>query len=48
LKAIVVSATIGKETFENTMKLMATTLIAQGNIEEGIQFFCLIGKRYEL
>lgn len=44
LKAAVVAATISPQHFKNTMKLIATNLIAHGKVDEGVQLLCLIGK----
>jgi hypothetical protein len=47
LKAAIVSASISTEAFKNTMKLIGTNLIANNNIDEGIQMLCLIGKSFD-
>eukprot|EP01114_Cavostelium_apophysatum_P016161 TRINITY_DN4543_c0_g1_i5.p1 TRINITY_DN4543_c0_g1~~TRINITY_DN4543_c0_g1_i5.p1 ORF type:complete len:1158 (+),score=259.94 TRINITY_DN4543_c0_g1_i5:107-3580(+) len=44
LKAAVISASISPDSFNNTVKLIATNLIANGNLDEGVQLLCLIGK----
>lgn len=47
LKAAVIAASISPETFQNTLKMVATNHIVNGNIDEGVQFLCLIGKSFE-
>lgn len=44
LKACVVAASVSPTTFQNTVKLVATNLISNDAIEEGVQLLCLIGK----
>lgn len=44
LKACIVAATIDTETFHNTVKLVATNLIANDQLRSGVQLLCLIGK----
>jgi hypothetical protein len=44
LKACVVAASLSPETFRNTVKLVATSLIANGSVDEGVQLLSLIGK----
>lgn len=44
LKACVVAASLSPDTFRNTVKLVATSLIANGSVDEGVQLLSLIGK----
>jgi len=47
LKACVVAASMDPTNFKNTVKLIATNLIANGEINEGVQLLCLIGKSFD-
>jgi hypothetical protein len=44
LKACIVAASINPASFGNTVKLVATNLIANGALDEGVQLLCLIGR----
>jgi len=44
LKACVMSASISPEVFSHTVKLVATNLIANSLLDEGVQLLCLVGK----
>jgi len=44
LKACIIAASISQTSFHNTVKLVATNLIANGNLDEGVQLLCLVGK----
>lgn len=47
LKAAIVAASISPDSFKNTMKLIATNMIANGEVNEGVQLLCLIGKNLD-
>ncbi len=47
LKACVIAATSGNESFARTVKVVATNMIASNRIDEGVQLLCLIGKGME-
>lgn len=44
LKACVISASISTEAFQNSIKLLATNLIANGQLLQGVELLSLIGK----
>ncbi|KNC52246.1 bromodomain and WD repeat-containing protein 2 [Thecamonas trahens ATCC 50062] len=45
LKACLVSAVMSPHSFVSTVKLVATDLVSNGHVTEGVQLLCLIGKR---
>lgn len=44
LKACVISASINTDSFQNTVKLVSTNLIANGQLMQGVELLSLIGK----
>lgn len=47
LKACLVAATVDPTTFVNTTKMVATQLISEGSLREGVQLLTIIGKGSE-
>lgn len=47
LKACIVAATVGQDTFVNTTKMVAGQLISEGSLQEGVQLLTIIGKGFE-
>eukprot|EP01133_Synstelium_polycarpum_P007218 gene7218-8382_t len=44
MKASVVAASISRDYYESTVRLIADNLVAVGKLDEGIQFLCMIDK----
>eukprot|EP00698_Gefionella_okellyi_P024526 TRINITY_DN8678_c0_g1_i1.p1 TRINITY_DN8678_c0_g1~~TRINITY_DN8678_c0_g1_i1.p1 ORF type:complete len:1078 (-),score=210.28 TRINITY_DN8678_c0_g1_i1:854-4087(-) len=44
LMACVTAAAMSQQTFQNTVKLVATNFIAAGQLDEGVQLLCAIGR----
>jgi hypothetical protein len=44
MKACVIAASVSTEAYQNSMKLVATNLIANGQLMQGVELLSLIGK----
>lgn len=47
LKACLISSTVNREFFENTMKRVSTNLVSSGMVDRGVELLCLIGSHIE-